>query len=714
MSLDNYNKKRNFQQTPEPQDDHNSQKVEGRFVVQCHKASHFHYDLRLQIGHSLKSWAIPKGPSLNPADQRLAVFVEDHPLAYADFEGVIPKGNYGAGTVMIWDEGTYLERSSDSFAISMQKSLEGLNNGQITFILDGKRLKGEFALIRMGHSRNWLLVKKWDSFASTKQQRWPETSIRSGLGFDEIRQSKKVWYSKQVGGHTPSSKKLYHTTIAPTLDEPELCSGPPAVKLSKPILSDQLVPLEGWTMEYWVKGVRGLLVINGHRSSFRSIGNLDYFARFKGLRHKIMPLETVAVLDVTLRDKDGNSPQFVVWDILFWQGKSFLRMSLCDRFIFREQFCSIYPLFKIPEPYSESHNNRNMVLLQRHTLSPYISGLTKTWVRGTMKRTESPQAVARKEERVPDNVAVTDQLSDLLVLSRSYDGPVRLAHGNKVLWPDVGISKAHLLGYYRLVAPYLIPYIKDCPLSVQRFPQGIQAIGFFQKDFVGFLPKYVKTHRVHSASSGKTLNYLLGNNEDTLLYLANLAVLEINPWLSRWQSLLQPAMAVIDLDPDGNPFQEVLELTNFIGKFLAGRGIVSYCKTSGASGVHIHVPLAGQASFDDSRTFCLAVAKRVQQHFPKLTSLERSPSRRRARIYLDCYQNRKSQTIVAPYSPRPLPGAPVSMPISWQEVEGAGVHPKQFNICTVASRLQQTGDLWHQIDRQQQNYTDLLARVTKS
>jgi bifunctional non-homologous end joining protein LigD len=168
MALTIYNKKRNFQNTPEPKGE-GSKKNYFRFAVQRHDASRLHYDFRLELGSVLKSWAVPKGPSMNPEDKRLAVMVEDHPISYIDFEGVIPEGNYGAGIVEIWDKGLFFPINKEIEKISEKEALLALKKGELKFILKGEKLEGEFVLVRLQDSKNWLLIKHKDEYAVNKK-----------------------------------------------------------------------------------------------------------------------------------------------------------------------------------------------------------------------------------------------------------------------------------------------------------------------------------------------------------------------------------------------------------------------------------------------------------------------------------------------------------------------------------------------------------------
>jgi bifunctional non-homologous end joining protein LigD len=449
-----------------------SQRGPLRFYVQKHEASHLHYDLRLEFGGALKSWAVPKGPSLSPLERRLAMLVEDHPLEYGSFEGVIPKGNYGAGTVMVWDEGTYEERHSATTKAAEAAMKEGLAKGHLSFILNGRKLKGEFSLIRFKNdARSWLLVKKRDGYSHFKRfDRFDERSVKTGRDLREI-------------------------------------------------------------------------------------------------------------------------------------------AALARR-------------------------------------------------RAPAKRLEEPA----------------------------------LTHLDKIYFPKDKITKGDLIDYYKSIAPVILPYLKDRPHSLHRHPNGIAAAGFYQKDLTGHLPRWLQTERIFSESADKTVNYLLCQDERSLLYMANLGCIEINPWFSRVGHLDDPDFFAIDLDPDGNPFDHVMDIAREFHGILRSVGFAHFCKTSGATGLHIGVPVGARYDFDEVRAFAEDICRLVAKKYPATTSVERSPARRKKKIYLDFLQNRRGQTLAAPFCVRPRAGAPVSMPLPWKGL-APGLKPGDFTLKN-APRLARKHDIF--------------------
>lgn len=276
------------------------------------------------------------------------------------------------------------------------------------------------------------------------------------------------------------------------------------------------------------------------------------------------------------------------------------------------------------------------------------------------------------------------------------DKQVKVTHLDKVFWPKEKYTKGDLIVYYRRIAKYILPYLKDRPESMNRHPNGITGPSFFQKDVNYEPPAWVKTKKIYSESNEANINYLVCQNEATLVYMANLGCIEINPWSSRIGKLDKPDYLVIDLDPEDISFEKVVLVAQSVHKLLDSIGIKSYCKTSGATGLHIYVPLAAKYTYDQTKEFAHIIALLINKQHPDITSVERSPKKRQKRVYLDYLQNRKGQTLAAPYSVRPKPGATVSTPLSWSEVR-PGLDPKKFTIKTIFDRLKKKKDLFKPI-----------------
>ncbi|HUR66254.1 MAG TPA: non-homologous end-joining DNA ligase [Chitinophagaceae bacterium] len=271
---------------------------------------------------------------------------------------------------------------------------------------------------------------------------------------------------------------------------------------------------------------------------------------------------------------------------------------------------------------------------------------------------------------------------------------VKLSNQQKIFWPDEGYTKGDVIGYYDKMSAYILPYLKNRPLSLKRNPNGIKDDGFFHKDAGENAPAFVDVFKVKSESNNKIIDYIVCNNKATLLYLANLGCIEMNPWNSTIKHPGKPTWMVIDIDPSSkNSFKEVVEVALATKEVLDKAGIISVCKTSGASGLHVYVPMKNKYEYNTVKDFAHLVASLVQELVPATTSLERSLSKRGAKIYIDYLQNRTAQTLATAYSLRPVPGACVSTPLEWKEVNDK-LHPSQFNIMNTGKRVAKKGDLF--------------------
>jgi bifunctional non-homologous end joining protein LigD len=286
---------------------------------------------------------------------------------------------------------------------------------------------------------------------------------------------------------------------------------------------------------------------------------------------------------------------------------------------------------------------------------------------------------------------------------------VELTNLDKIFWPELKLTKGDLIEYYQSVGPTIIKYLKDRPESLLRQPNGIHGEGFFQKNFTHPLPDFAKSYVVHSESTNEDVNYLVCNNIDTLIYMIQLGCIEINPWNSRTQSDDKPDWAVMDLDPDGNDFKEVITVAKAVQKVCQDWKITALPKTSGKSGIHIYVPLGAKYSYQQGRQLIHLIGIEVNKQLPKITSLQRSPADRKGKLYLDYLQNSRGQTLAAPYSARPTKEASVSAPLDWSELTPS-LKPGNFTIKNMPARLEKVGDIWEPVLKQK---TD-IAKILKS
>jgi bifunctional non-homologous end joining protein LigD len=291
---------------------------------------------------------------------------------------------------------------------------------------------------------------------------------------------------------------------------------------------------------------------------------------------------------------------------------------------------------------------------------------------------------------------------------------VKTTNLSKVYFPDDGITKGDVINYYISISKYILPYLKDRPESLKRNPNGITDHGFFHKDAGDEAPAWVKSKAIFSESSNKDIDYILCNDQPTLTYLNNLGCIEINPWHSTVAALDKPDYMIIDIDPSKkNTFEQVIETANAVHEVLKQTGAESYCKTSGATGLHVYVPTGKKYTYDQLKDFSHLICMMVQEQLPKFTSLERNLKKRGDKmIYLDHLQNRRGQTISSVYSLRPHPGATVSMPLKWAEVK-PGLSPQHFNIHNALKRIEKIDPWFKAILGKGIDLKKCLAKLTK-
>lgn len=818
MSLDEYLKKRDFQRTPEPEGSIENQEGRLRFVIQRHQATRLHYDLRLEMQGTLKSWAVPKGPSMNPNDKRLAIQTEDHPIQYLSFKGTIPKGNYGAGEMDIWDEGFY----QGAGGINKKQLLQQFIKGDLKIEFFGKKIKGTFALVktnRGGEKNNqWLLIKKKDDYATDL-----EYSAEDFLPGIEIK--------KPAG---PKVKSIQPTEVI----EPMLATA------TKNIFNDP-----AWIYELKWDGYRMIANVKDGNVELYSRNGISFNSKFSRLVRDLeqIPHNTILDGEVVVVDKKGipdfqklqnydeqtlGELRYYVFDMLFLNGHSMMDLPLLERKSLIEEviedtyhtfYCehlegmgktffqraidagmegviakkadSVYTpgyrsekWLKIKEvksteaiicgyTQSESAGFRSLILgLFKEDELTYIgncgSGFSGAKQRDLLKKFKSletrkspfektinlkgrkpvwlkPELICevnftewtksghlrhpvfkglRADKTLPEitKEKVVDKpdenISSTTTSDSSKEKPGHLRINNidvpitnleKIYWPESGYTKYDLIDYYLNISEYILPYLKDRPENLHRHPNGINTQGFFQKDNEGILPDWVETVKIHSKSSEKEIEYLLCQNEATLLYMANLGCVEINPWNSRLENLENPDYAVIDLDPsDKNTFEEVIEVAQAVKEILDAAEIEAFCKTTGSSGIHIYMPLGAAYTYDEARDFTKLICYFVKERTGDLTSMERAVKSRKGKIYLDYLQNRRGQTLAAPYCVRPKQGAPVSAPIAWDELQ-SGLQISDFNMKNMPDRLKEKGDIFRGVLETKINMEAALARINE-
>lgn len=797
MGLGKYFSKRNFSHTPEPKGSVKKSSDKLRFVVQEHHASSLHYDFRLELDGVLKSWAVPKGPSMNPEDKHLAVKVEDHPYDYRNFEGVIPKDSYGAGKVIIWDEGLYEPRQESS---DPQAELrKGLKKGHLTFILHGTKLKGEFALIKMhGEDEDaWLLVKKADDYAEDTDITTQDTSVKSGKKVDEIGDPtpdfraypkvKKPWRVQPMlctlvdapfddpdwlfeikwdGYRAIASKIGKHEELYSRAGTDFTTHYPPVFEALKAIPRDAIFDgeivvtddkgrphfelLQNWrahqkgNMAYyvfdllWLDGhdIRDMPLVerkqllkmiipkgslirysdhvteNGtglfeqmHKQHLEGIVakqmNSSYSEHRRGnswLKIKTQLRQEVVIGGFT--EPRGGRKYLGSLLVGIYEGDDFIyvghsgggipdnqRKLLYEKLAKKERKTS--PFSKEPKPNAPAHWVTPEVICEMSFSEWTEDGFMRHPVFEGLRADKPPRQVHKEKPRATKNNKKTKEPS---MKKPSNHAQPELTHEDKIFFPKHGYTKGDLFEYYRAVAPYILPYIKDRPLSLLRQPGGVKDKGFFQKN-MEHLPDWVPSVDIYSDSNEADLHWMVGGELETLLYAVQLGSIEINPWNSRVANLAKPDWAVIDLDPEGVTFKDVVKVALTVKEVCDEWKISCYPKTSGKTGLHIYIPLGAKYDFEQTKNFAHLLALEIHKRQPKLTSVERMPKKRLHRIYLDFLQNREGQTLAAPYSVRPTPDATVSCPLHWDEVTPK-LKPTDFTIKNMSKRLEKVGDMW--------------------
>jgi bifunctional non-homologous end joining protein LigD len=871
------------------------------FVVQMHAARRLHWDLRLEIDGVLRSWAVPRGPSFDPAVKRLAVMTEDHPMEYVDFEGVIPDGNYGAGAMIVWDRGVW---------VAKEPIAEGFKKGKLLFELRGHKLRGVWTLVRTkgtaghGHSHGmaqthgkshgkaqgkagpdgegdgneWLLIKKPDSAADANAQApgVEDRSILSGLTVEELRRGSDrgaVLRAKLIelgAPRRPIDPMKLELMLAETVDEP--------------------FSREGWVFELKYDGYRMLAArvdegpgidpaapprlgsVRGALLRYRS--GLVCTHAFPEIARAIAALPFQGVMldgEVVVLDDDAR-PSFqrlqrrgmllkqhdvaqamrehpvvyYAFDLLAFEGFDVRPLPLLQRKALLQQllppagplrFADHIPvrgqaLFeqvrklglegmlgkRADAPYqsrrssdwsrvrvektddfvivgfTEPEGSRTglgslhlgayrgqelvysgrvgtgltgaQLLELRDRLEPLIvdrppcritvaSGRTDEWVEPLLccevrfrHRTEDhllrlPVFVRMRDDkrphecRLPDDPGSADELHDEgsdapggdeppAAETRAIEGEIGVDDGlrrtastpspategsapaddpwappppstrvvisnpDKVFWPESGYTKQDLVDYYREISPFLLPYLRDRPLVLTRYPDGIDGKWFFQKNAPPFVPEWIRTQTMWSEHESRELEYFVVNDLDSLSFVANLATIPLHVWGSRLADLPHPDWCILDLDPKGAPFEHVVRIALAIHALCDEVGLPNYCKTSGSTGLHVLMPLGGQCTFEQCRQLAQILGRLVASQLREIATGERSKRAREGKVYIDYVQNGHGRLLVSAFSVRPRPGAPVSTPLHWEEVVPTLDH-QALTIKNVPARMRALG-----------------------
>ena len=907
--LQDYKKKRDFSRTPEPEAGDSAKNAKGgkrgslAFAVQQHAARRMHYDLRLEVDGVLKSWPVPRGPSLDPREKRFATMTEDHPIDYATFEGVIPKGSYGAGQMIVWDSGTYSPDEGGRLSFGDREEADErmrheIEAGKVSFTLRGRKLKGSWTLVRMKpNPREWLLIKHKDAHAHESRDVLEENkSVLSGLTIEDLKAGRLPDPARQTGVSRNGREAEFPTKLSPMMAR----------------LVDDPFSHPDWIFEPKLDGFRALAFVRGGEVIIHSRTGRDLTKNFPEivaelasqpedalvLDGELVALNEEGMPDFGLMQQSVELPKtarvarsdgvatikYYPFDILHLDGVDLTRLPLHERKELLEQVLLPAQSIQLMEHVEEAGEAfykaveamgiEGMVAKRRtgiyepgarsgswlkikkvksqefvvcgytdgtgaraatfgalilgyyedgellfagragsgfdqRTLEstlemltalesgdrpfaeePELEGTVPHWVRpelvAQVKFAEwpdagnprapvfqglrdevDPKSVRREiaEASVParpanDVVAaarsVDDDVKDALdQLSRAKKQvmlevgghKVKLTNLDKVFWPEAdgvrAYTKGDMISFYTRMATFVLPHLRGRPLTLTRYPNGIYGQSFYQKNWEHELPEFVETIKLFSSHNEGDVEYVTVNNLPTLIWLAQLADLELHPWLSRATKgpdaedlttdltgseeairgsvLNYPDFIVFDLDPyiysgkegDGEEpelnrtaFKKTVEVALALKEVLDQLSLSSFMKTSGKTGLHIYVPVLRQYNYKITRKTCETIGRFLMQSRPKEMTMEWTVSKRTGKIFLDHNQNVRGKNMASIYSLRPAPGAPVSTPVAWDEIED--VFPTDFTIETIPERVAERGELWADILEAKHDLTRIL------
>jgi bifunctional non-homologous end joining protein LigD len=775
--LATYREKRRAGSTPEP---FGAATAPGsRFVVQLHAARARHYDFRLEHEGVLVSWAVPKGPSPDPADKRLAVHVEDHPVDYIHFEGLIPEGNYGAGAVVVWDRGRWEP---------VKDFNEGLKAGKLLFDLHGYKLRGRWTLVKTKRGpKDWLLIKERDSYVREGEAAvLPEDSVLSGRTVEQL-----------AAGEDPG------TAIAERCRKLGAAHSRAAFADVQPMLATPGEPFShpGWVFEIKYDGYRLLAGKEHGEVKLISRNSNDFTGVFPEIAEVLEALPYDDFLldgEVVVHDSDGL-PSFaglqqrgrltramdigraaVQWpatlyafDLLLFGEYDLRRLPLTERKrllaellptagpirlsehiegsgeamfeqlkamnlegIVGKRADSIYVGRRSPDwvkvgarssddfavvGYTPPKGRRAgfgaLLLAQRGADGWVYTGRVgggfgerelgklaerlaaakdgqpprdpeqqagAKWIepelvvevqfkhRSPKGRLRQPTFVRLRDDKQPEDCWLPGEEKPLpekpVPKARAAAVAVNVTNADKVFWPDQGLTKGDLVAYYRAVAPWLLPYLADRPLVLTRYPDGIDGKSFYQKDAPVYAPDWIRLETLWSEGSERDIRYFVIENEEGLAYIANMAAIPLHIWSSRVQSLQHPDWCILDLDPKGAPFKDVVKVARAIHTLCERVELPNLVKTSGSTGLHVLIPLGARYTHEQSRAMAELLANCVVKQLPEIATVERHLDARDGKVYVDYLQNGHGRLLVAPYSVRPVARATVSMPLTWAQV----------------------------------------------
>jgi bifunctional non-homologous end joining protein LigD len=767
--LSEYERKRDRKRTPEPFGGKRPKKAP-IFVVQRHDARRLHYDFRLERDGVLASWAVPKGVPLESGQQHLAVHVEDHPLSYATFAGEIPKGNYGAGTVEIWDHGTY-------------ELVEEKPDGGLTVRLHGERLEGTWTLVPAhlsGDEKNWLLLRKrdetvasgrrdfyepmlatlvdklpsgagwlfepkWDGYRALAYVRGGEATLRSRRGNDLTERFASVAKALPAALRTPDAV-LDGEVCA--LDE----NGRPsfsAMQQGKTHLVYEIFdvleidgePLTGLPLTERRERLEQLVIPSGViqvSGVFDDGEALFEAAKEQGLEGVMAKKAASQYREGArggdwLKIKTHGRQEFVICGWTKGQGR---RAGTFGSLVLGVRKGAEYAwVGNVGTGFNERTIDELRAKLEplRRETSPFAAVPKMPKVRKGDVVWVEPKLVCEVEFlewthdghlRAPSFQGLRDDKPAKAVRredpAEMQDDPgLKLSNLDKLFWPEGDpngpITKGDLLAYYREVAPVLIPHLKGRPFTMRRYPDGAYGKAFFQKDAPKHMPDWIPRFAVEVSTRERPprrrmIEAPLVNDERSLLWMVNMGCIDMNAWYSRVDKPDKPDFVLFDLDPSPDVgIKEVVEVACIVKQALDALGLFSFPKTSSADGIHVLVPIERRSTYAQTREFSEIVAGAIARAHRGLATTEWTKAKRRG-VLIDSNQNGEGKTIASAYSARPRPGAPVSTPLRWDEVK-PGLDPTSFTMDVVLERIRRHGDLFADVLTTRQRLEPALKKL---
>jgi bifunctional non-homologous end joining protein LigD len=746
--LQAYNRKRDPKATPEPFSSKRRKAKGPIFVIQRHDARRLHYDFRLELEGALASWAVPKGVPMEPGQRALAVHVEDHPLSYATFEGTIPAGNYGAGTVEIWDNGTF-------------ELVEQKKDGGLTVHLHGSRLEGLWTLVPAhldGDEKNWLLIKKHDEVDRVVRNDYRPmlATLSDGLPAGDDWAYEIKWDGYRALGYIRNGQaKLLSRR------ENDLTQRFPAIAkaLEKAVRSPECV-VDGEVCALDEQGRPSFSAMQQGKAGTPLVYAVFDVLEVDGVPVVDLPLEERREKLAALLNTQTKGAQAVQVSELFDDGEALYEAA-------EQQGLEGVMAKKRGSKYCEGRRTRDWLKIKTHGEQELVivgytrgegrragsfgslvlaanedgklrwvgnvgTGFNERTIKELLAQLEPLRTDASPLDTVPkmprvrkaDVAWVKPQLvAQVKFTEWTHDGHLRapvylglredkaaaevvretpsrvtLSNLDKVFWEDEGITKGDLLDYYAAIAPVVVPHLRDRAFTMRRYPDGANGKAFFQKDAPKHMPDWIPRFHVQvstreSPPRRKWIDAPVVNDEDALLWMVNMGCIDLNTWYSRIDKPDRPDFVLFDLDPSPDVgFRETIQVALIVKAALDALGLVSFPKTSSADGMHVLVPIERRYTYDDTREFSEIVARAIARAHQGLATNEWSKAKRRG-VLIDSNQNGEGKTIASVYSVRPRPGAPVSTPLRWDEVNEE-LDPLSFTMDVVRERIEQHGDLF--------------------